>query len=162
MKWNEVTRINLQGNILVFKDAMIMLSEDEEAPEWPFIYCDPGEYIFEIDVPTPFNARRARMRLIDSEPERGGEIGVVEIDNAFLGAIDYENCLRAAKENFAEYDDWTVNNLFDELDINFSGEIDFKDTKMLYVKSGDGDGSYPCFELVCDGKQVGMECVFIE
>jgi hypothetical protein len=43
MKWNEVTRIEIQGNILLVKDAMIMLDEDEESPDYPGIQCDPGE-----------------------------------------------------------------------------------------------------------------------
>ncbi len=160
MNWNEVTTIEVEGKILVVKDAMIMLSEDEESPEWPFINCEPGEYIFEINVPSPFFAHRARIRKVGSEPVRGKEIGAVDIDHAFLGIIDYEKFLGAVNKNYEEYSDWTAMELDDELALNFSGEIEFSKAKLLYVKSGDGDGTYPCVELVQDGAQVGIECVF--
>lgn len=160
MDWNEVTTINIEGKILLVKDAMIMLNEDEESPEWPFINCEPGEYIFEINVPSPFYAHRARIRRIDSAPERGKGIGSVDIDHAFIGIIDYEKFVGAVKKDFEEYAEWTAMELDDELSLNFSGEINFDTTKLLYVKSGDGDGTYPCFELVQNGTQVGIECVF--
>ena len=160
MNWNEVTTIEVEGKILVVKDAMIMLSEDEESPEWPFINCEPGEYIFEINVPSPFFAHRARIRKVGSEPELGKEIGAVDIDHAFIGIIDYEKFLGALNNNYEEYSDWTAMELDDELALNFSGEIEFGGAKLLYVKSGDGDGAYPCVELVQDGAQVGIECVF--
>jgi len=161
MNWNEVTTIDVEGKILVVKDAMIMLDEDERSPEWPFINCVPGEYIFEINVPSPFFAHRARIRKAGSEPERGKEIGSVDIDHAFIGLIDYEKFLGAVKRDYEEYNDWTAMELDDELVLNFSGEIDFNEAKLLYVKSGEGDGTYPCFELLQNGFQVGIECVFI-
>ena len=162
MDWNEVTTIEIEGKILLVKDAMIMLSEDEESPELPYINCEPGEYIFEINVPSPFYAHRARIRKIDSEPERGKGIGSVDIDNAFIGIIDYEKYLGVVRKNYEEYSEWTAMELDDELSLNFSGEIEFNGAKLLYVKSGDGDGTYPCFELVQNGTQVGIECVFKE
>ena len=160
MDWNEVTTIEIEGKTLLVKDAMIMLEQDEETPEWPYVNCEPGEYIFEIHVPSPFFAHRARIRKIDSEPERGKEIGSVDVDHAFIGIIDYEKFLKAVKKNYEGYGDWTAMEFDDELGINFSGEIDFDEAKLLYVKSGDGDGTYPCFELVQNGIQVGIECVF--
>jgi hypothetical protein len=161
MNWNEVTTIKLEGNILAMKDAMIMLSEDENSPEWPFINCDPGEYVFEINVPTPFFAHRARIRKIGSKPEHGKEIGSVNVDHAFLGVIDYEKFLSEVKKDYEEYSDWTAMELDDKLSISFSGEINFNEAKLLYVKSGDGDGTYKCIELLQNGSQVGIECVFI-
>mgnify|MGYP003384656119 CR=1 FL=1 len=161
MDWNEVTRIETKGSILTVKDAMIMLSEDEKSPDWPYIECSPGEYIFEINVPAPFFAHRARIRKVDSEPALGKELGAIDVDHAFFGVIDYEVFRDAVSKDYEEYGDWTAMELDDELAINFSGEIQFDDTKLLYVKSGDGDGTYMCYELVENGKQVGIECVFI-
>lgn len=51
--------------------------------------------------------------------------------------------------------------LDDELAINFSGEILFRGEKLVYVKSVDGDGAYPVFELIEHGQPVGLECVLI-
>ena len=50
--------------------------------------------------------------------------------------------------------------LDDELDLNFSGKIAFGNTELAYVKSGDGDGTYPVFELIRDGEIVGLQCNF--
>ena len=161
MQWNEVTRIDVTGNRLVAKDAMVMLSEDEVEPEWPSMPCDPGEYVLEIHVPTPFNADRIRLRQAGSRPVTGKEIGAVSVDHAFVGFIDYEPFLAAAREDFESYEEWTMTELDDELAINFSGEIAFRGEKLLYVKSVGGDGVFPVFELVEDGQAVGLECVLV-
>lgn len=161
MKWNEVTRLEVKGNILTVKDAMTMLDEDESAPQTPFVEVKPGEFIFEIHVPKPFYAHRARIRRLGSKPKTGEEIGSVEVDSAFIAFIDYQPFLNAVKRDYEEYGDWTAGELDDELAINFSGEIAYADERLLYVKSGDGDGTYKCYEIVQDGTQVGVECVFI-
>jgi len=160
MKWNEVTTLEVEGKVLTIKDAMIMLSEDEESPEWPFVECPPGEYIFEINVPSPFHAHRARIRAVESNPELGKEIGAVDVDHAFIGVIDYEKFLNCVKRDYEEYGEWTSMELDDELAMNFSGKIEYQGAKLLYVKAGDGDGSYKCYELVEGGNVVGIECVF--
>lgn len=161
MKWNEVTRIDVEGPVVVIKDAMVMLSSDELESEWPSISSAPGEYILEIFVPEPFYAHRVRFRRSDSDPELGNEIGGVSVDHAFVAFIDYEPFLAAAKKNFASYEEWTMTQLDDELALNFSGEIEFRDQKLVYVKSVDGDGVFPVFELVEDGQTVGIECVLV-
>ncbi len=161
MEWNEVTRINTKGKILVLKDAMIMLSEDEKSPEWPYIECEPAEYIFEVNTPTPFHAHRVRIRKANSQPSLGNEIGSVDVDHAFIGIIDYEIFLEAVSNDYEMYGEWTAMELDDELAISFFGEIQYQDTKLLYVKSGNGDGTYKCYELIENGLQVGIECIFI-
>ena len=160
MDWNEVTRLAVEGSILVAKDAMILLNQGETSPEWPHIACAPGEYIFEINVPVPFHAHRARLRRIDSAPTLGEEIGTVDIDHGFIGFIDYEKFLATVNDDPEAFEEWTEMELDDELAVNFSGEIGFGATKLLYVKSGDGDGTYSCFELTENATPVGIECVF--
>ena len=161
MKWNEVTRIEVKGNLLIIKDAMILLSNIVAEPEWPSINCEPGEYIMEINVPEPFYAHRVRIIKTDSNPNIGNEIGMVSVDNGFIGIIDYEFFQTAVGNDFESYEEWTMTELDDELTLNFSGEVMFNQEKLVYVKSGDGDGVYPVYELVEDSKQVGLECVFI-
>ncbi len=159
MQWNEVTRIEVRGRLIVAKDAMVMLSADETEPEWPSIVCEPGEYVLEIHVSEPFQADRVRLRKSGSTPARGKEIGKVSIDHAFVGFIDYEPFLAAIKDHVDGYEEWTMTELDDELALNFSGEILFGEQKLVYVKSVGGDGVFPVLELVDDGKCVGMECV---
>ena len=162
MMWNEVTKIDVRGRVLVIKDAMIMLSPDEVAPEWPSVSCAPGEYVLEIHVPVPFHAHRVRLRKAGSDPALGKELGAVNIDHAFVAFVDYEHFLAAVRKDYESYEEWTMAELDDELAINFSGEIPFHDEKLVYVKSVDGDGAFPVFELVEDGEVVGMECVLVE
>lgn len=162
MMWNEVTKIDVRGSRIVIKDAMVMLSPDEVEPEWPSISCVPGEYVLEIHVPIPFHAHRVRLRRTDSDPGPGNEIGAVNVDHAFVGFVDYESFLAAVRKDFEAYEEWTMYELDDELAINFSGEILFGNEKLVYVKSVDGDGAFPVFELVEDGEVVGLECVLVE
>ena len=162
MKWNEVTRLDVKGRVLVIKDAMIMLDEDASEPAWPAINCEPGEYIIEINVPNPWICHRLRISQIGSQPSLGNEIGNVDIDHAFAGIIDYNSFYKAITSDYEEYAEWTMNELDDELAINFSGEIAFNNEKLVYVKSGEGDGRYTVFELIQNGRVVGFECVFIE
>ncbi|MDJ0698835.1 MAG: hypothetical protein QNJ07_03180 [Woeseiaceae bacterium] len=161
MTWNEVTRIDVRGGVIVAKDAMVMLSSDENDPEWPSVTCEPGEYVLEIYVPVPFNAHRVRIRKSESDPARGRELGKIDVDHAFVGFIDYEPFLAAVEQDFDSYEEWTMTELDDELAINFSGEISFCGEKLLYVKSVDGDGVYPAFELVEGGQPVGLECILV-
>ena len=161
MDWNEVTRIETKGTAIAIKDAMIMLNQEEEQPDGPYIKCEPGEYTFEIYVPISFCAYRARIRKVGSQPTLGKKIGDIDVDHAFIGVIDYEIFRDDILDNYERYEDWTATELGDELVINFSGEIPFNNTKLLYVKSGDGDGTYACHELLEGGNKVGIECIFI-
>ena len=161
MTWNEVTRIDVKGGLIVAKDAMIMLSGDETGPEWPSVTCAPGEYVLEIYVPVPFNAHRVRIRKAKSDAPRGKQLGTIDVDHAFVGFIDYGPFLDAVIQDFDSYEEWTMTELDDELAINFSGEISFGGEKLVYVKSVVGDGVYPVFELVEDGQPVGLECVLV-
>lgn len=161
LTWNEVTRIDVTGGVIVAKDAMVMLSSDESDPEWPSVSCTPGEYVLEIHVPVPFCAHRVRIRRAKTEPFRGKELGAIDVDHAFVAFIDYGPFLTAVKKDFESYEEWTMTELDDELAINFSGEISFCGEKLVYVKSADGDGVYPVFELVEEGQPVGLECVLV-
>ena len=162
LTWNEVTRIDVTGDTIVVKDAMVMLSSDEDESGWPSVSCAPGEYIVEIHVPVPFYAHRVRIRKAESDPSLGNKIGAVDVDHAFVAFIDYRPFLAAVKKDFDSYEGWTMMELDDELAINFSGEISFCGEKLVYVKSVDGDGVFPVFELVEDGESVGLEGVLVD
>ena len=138
-----------------------MLAEDRDTPEWPSVTSSPGEYVLEMYVPAPFHAHRCRVRRVGSNPVAGETIGTVDIDHGFIGFIDYEEFVAAVRQDTEACEEWTMTELDDELALNFSGEIEFSGQKLVYVKSGDGDGSYPVHQLIEDGEPVGMECVFI-
>ena len=162
MNWNVVTEIEVKGSKLVIKDSMIMLSKDEEIPEWPYVNVAPGLYSVEINVNDQWHCNRIRVLKKDKTAEIGNIIGSVEVDHGSVGIIDYEIFLCKVKENTDEYEEWTSMDLDDEIFNNFSGEIDFKGNQLAYVKSGDGDGTYPVYELKEKTETVGLECVFSE
>ena len=145
----------------MIKDAMIMIEVDTDEPEWPMIPCSSGEYVMEINVPEPFYAHRVRVRKEGSNPILGNELGNVSVDHAFVAIIDYESFLDTVKKDIDSYEEWTMTELDDELAINFSGEILFNGEKLLYVKSGEGDGIYPTYELIENDIIVGLETIFI-
>lgn len=161
MRWCEVATAEVLGKLICVKDAMIMLDDGDLVPEYPHVVCEPGEFVFEIFVePGTFHAYRARMRRVGSKPELGKVIGAVDVDNAFIAFHDYETFQKEVDESYEDYGEWTADELFDELGENFSGQIAFAESPLLYVQSGDGDGTYDCFELIENGKIVGIECSF--
>lgn len=84
------------------------------------------------------------------------------MDNGFIALIDYEPLYKAVTSKHQQYTDWTVHELDDELASNFSGKIKFNEMDLLYVQSGDGDGSYNCYGLSENNQTVGIECDFEE
>jgi len=160
MYWNTISEIEIKGRKLVIKDSMIMLSNDEDTPEWPYIDIEPGLYTVEINVKEQWYCNRIRVLKVGKTAEVGNKIGSVEVDHGSVGIIDYEMFLSKVKEDTEDYEEWTSMKLDDEIFSNFSGEIDFKGNQLVYVKSGDGDGTYPVYELKDTMEIVGLECVF--
>lgn len=161
LQWCEVARMELQSETICVKDAMVMLDADTPATAFPHVKCPPGEYVFEIFVePGQFYAHRARMLRANCDGTLGGRLGAVEVDSAYVGLVDFGLFRESVIDCFGDYEEWTAGELDDELLSNFSGEIQFNQVKLFYVKSGDGDGSYDCHELVDDGLQVGIEVAF--
>ncbi|MGI9204446.1 MAG: hypothetical protein ACR2Q3_10575 [Woeseiaceae bacterium] len=160
MKWYEVVKIEVKGNRIVAKDAMILLSQDEESPQWPTVSVAPGQYIVEIHLPQDWYCTRFRIRPVNSSPDVGGEVGSFDVDNGKAAFIDYDHFMSVVSHDYDAYEEWTGTELDDELAINFSGQIDFGDSPLVYVKSADGDGRFSAFELKENDAVVGLECRF--
>ena len=160
LQWNEVARLEVRGERLALKDAMIMLDADDTDPGWPFVVVSPGRYVAEIHLPSAWHCTRFRVRKVGAEPVLGTEIGQFDVDHGKACVVDYDTFRASVAEDIDEYEEWMANELDDELALNFSGEIAFCDTSLIYVKSGNGDGTYPAFELVEGEKIVGVECSF--
>ena len=158
--WNEVARIEIRGNRIVAKDAMILLDADEAEPGWPAVTVSPGDYVAELHLPSSWHCTRFRIRRTDATPDLGPQVGCFGVDHGKAAFIDYDAFHEKIAVDPGDYEEWTMNELDDELAINFSGEIPFSDTSLIYVKSGDGDGTYPVFQLIENGQVVGAECVF--
>lgn len=160
MNWHEVVKIEIRGSRIVAKDAMIMLDQAVDSPEWPAVSVAPGQYIIEIFLPQDWYCTRFRIRPVNSSPLVGSQAGTVAVDNGKAAFIDYDTFLAEVRVDYDAYEEWTGTELDDELAINFSGQIDFRDCPLVYVKSGDGDGNFPVYALQEGDAVVGMECHF--
>ncbi len=160
MKWNEVTKLDVHGSRIAIKDAMIMLDPDADTPEWPSVEVEPGRYVVEIHLPESWYCTRVRIRAEGSSPSLGEEIGRVDVDHGKAAVLDYDSFIAAVRADPEAYEDWTEGELDDELAMNFSGEIAFTDSALVYTTAGEGDGSYPAYRLVENGDTVGLECHF--
>ncbi len=160
MNWNHLAQIETRGQQIIIKDAMILLDSAETTPEWPAIVVDPGMYDIEINVPEPWYCARVRARKVGSNPELGKMIGHLSVDHGSVGILDYETFVSEINSSYPDYEEWTETALDDEINENFSGQITYKSSLLVYVKSGNGDGTYPVYELIEDGKVVGLECNF--
>lgn len=160
MKWYKVVRIEILGTRIAAKDAMIMLDQDVQSPEWPTVAVTPGQFIVEIHLPEDWYCTKFRIRSVHANPSVGRSLGTLAVDNGKAAFIDYDTFLAAIRDDVDAYEEWTGSDLDDELAINFSGQIDFNGTPLVYVKSGPGDGSFSAFELTDGDDVVGLECHF--
>jgi hypothetical protein len=65
------------------------------------------------------------------------------------------------KKNYDEYSNWTSMALDDFIWDQVSGKIDFLKESLVFLHSGDGDGTYPVYELLHNDNVVGLECDFL-
>lgn len=112
----------------------------------------------------PGDRRVSRLRAILSEPSTSGSrLDDVGVDFAQVGAFD-PVILDEAGEKM---DNAEGEKMVADLDlgaIQEFGVVQFgagERAVMPVVVSGFGDGGYPIHELLCDGKRVGVEVVFI-
>ena len=159
MSYSKIGEIEVKGKRIVIKDSMIMLSDDENTPEWPFVSVENG--IYEIQVVAKGDTNSS-VRVISSGTNgvRGQKVGNVDVDHGGVGIIDYDSFLSAVQENYEDYEDWTSMELDDVVWNQTSGEIDFMDVPLFFLQSGEGDGSYPVYETLENEKVVGLECDF--
>jgi hypothetical protein len=159
MSFKKIGEIEIKGNRLVIKDSMIMLSQDEDKPEWPYVTIDSGIY----DIQVMENGDQySSVRIIKSgvTGTRGKGIGDVEVDHGGIGIIDYDTFLSAVHKNYDDYENWTAMELDDLVWTEASAKVKFMGQPLFFLHSGDGDGTYPVYELLESEKVVGLECDF--
>ena len=159
MKWEQFFDYNVTGERIIIKDGMIMVSENEKEPEWPCVKVNPGKYKIELSQEDNFVAA-VRIYKEGSNLSLGGKIGELQIDHAKAAFCDYDLLLKTVQNDPEGYMEWTENECEEAVWENEKGEVCFKNHKMIFFQSGDGDGVYPVFELLDDTKIVGMLCEF--
>jgi hypothetical protein len=157
-----ITTLPIKGTRIIVKDAMIMLYEKAETPEWPHVIVAPGEYAVSI-LSNEGETSGVRVCRTDvSAPKRGKEVGRVSVDNAAVAICDYDALLAAVQADLDAYSDWTEDDCETAVWEQDSGVLEFCGVPIVHLKTGVGYGTFPVWELVGDGKVVGMECLFGE
>jgi hypothetical protein len=157
----KITTLAIEGERLIIKDAMTMLYEEAEAPEWPYVAVEHGEYIVSVLLEDGKN-RGVTVCLAGSVgAKRGKEIGRVSVDHGAVAVCEYDALLAAAKADPDGYSDWTEDECEGAVWENESGVLRFGDVRIAYLKTGVGDGAFPVWELLEGHRVVGMECLFL-
>jgi len=159
MKHNVAT-LPIKGKRIIIKDAMIMLYEKAETPEWPHVVVAPGEYVVSV-LSGKKGASGVRVcRAGVAKPRKGKEVGRVSVDHAAIAICDYDALLAAAKADLDAYNDWTEDECETAVWEEESGVLMFGGVAIAHMKTGVGDGEFPVMELLDGDKIVGMECCF--
>jgi len=162
MNYELIETIDIKGETLVIKDSMIMLGENENSTEWPYIKADSGLYNIEAifdDEEGIYSIVRVTQDGI-TDFTRGNKIGDVDVDHGSIGIIDYDIFIQEVNKDYDAYEEWTSMDLDDKVWFSLHGKVNFNNATLTFIKAGDGDGSYPVYELQKDGKVIGLECDF--
>ena len=156
----QITTLAIEGERLIIKDAMTMLYEEAETPEWPYVAVEHGEYLVWALIKDGQN-RGVRVSLAGSvDAKRGKELGRVSVDHGAVAICEYDALLAAVKTDPDAYSDWTEDKCESAVWENESGVLRFGDVRIAYLKTGVGDGAFPVWELVERNRVIGMECLF--
>jgi len=156
-----VDKIVIRGKRVVIKDSMIMLRRDETSPEWPCISIESGIYSIQINMLDKDICSSVIVKKVGQTFTEKNNIGSVDVDHGSIGIIDYDNFMQAIQNNYNEYEEWTAGPLDDTVWEHIFGKVNFKNESLHFVRSGEGDGTYPVYELIEDNKTIGFECEFI-
>ena len=159
MDYKEIDTIDIKGKRILIKDSMILLDDNENMPEWPFVTIESGIYdINVLEKGDPYSS----VQIIKNgmSGARGKNIGNVNVEHGGIAIIDYDTFLSTIQKNYDDYCEWTSMELDDLVWSQVSGKIEFLNEPLFFLHSGDGDGSYPVYEVVQDGNIIGIECDF--
>jgi hypothetical protein len=157
-------KLKLEGGALQFVATMQLGLRGNNEYECVEIPAIPGTYAVQCRAARFGND--TRISALRAFPEgmltkRGEKLKEIPVDCGGIAVVDIDVVHASMNENRERETEW-----FDDV-LYHSGTVEvakWKPTKtdIPYVDSGFGDGSYPVYELKCDGKVVGLEAVFIE
>lgn len=133
-------------------------------PEGVILPVTAGEFVVEARVVTfgdDQRVSRVRVRPTQSSCVVGDKAGEVGVDLAAIAVTDVDLLGAWAEANRDETQDWGQ-----ELWFNRAAPAGFfscpaASTELAFVDSGIGDGTYPVYYLVENGRNVGLEVAFI-
>ena len=165
--WLPFHKLELRGNALQFVEKRVLGIRGEDEYECIEIPASPGTFFVECrGVRFGSDARVAAMRAFPegTTVERGQKIGDIPVDLGGVSVVDISAIENSINENEEDYEEWMEEILFNSESESLVSVDEWlaTSTKIPSVEGGFGDGSYDVYELLFEGKRVGLEIVFIE
>ena len=158
--WLDFCEFSLRGSSILVVDASFVPSADDGL----LIELPPGKYEVQaqvLDYGGDRRPARLRIQLAGSNAAMGAEIGKTWTDTATTGICDFEIFSAA----WGEDSDASFEIIKPALEDNHHYGVAVLDANvgavMPFLHSGFGDGTYPVYELVAEGRRVGFEVEFI-
>ncbi|MEQ1824197.1 MAG: hypothetical protein ABL949_16945 [Fimbriimonadaceae bacterium] len=151
---------------LTIHSGKLFIGDGQMAPLEPGVIVDlePGTYEVarqKMDFDGDFRVATMRVVLPEVQFSRGPSLGESWADTATQAVCDHER-YKAAYDELGEAAYWEK---FDDELCTDDGDIvnlDPENGAVLFItSSGWGDGSFPVFELLHEGKRVGVEIEMI-
>ena len=166
--WYDVATLSLVSGELWIGDPGFSAAE-LHGDDGLRVALEPGTYSVRacvVDFGTGNFVARLRVCSLDlSDLAPGEEIGEAGTDSAAIGVCDARELLAAFRSRFG--DDMNMNaaaQFLEDFDYQRCGVLqpdENVEASLVYVHSGFGDGGGPVYELVADGRRVGVEVPFI-
>jgi len=161
--WLHICNFILRGTHLQMVELRIVGGRHEE--DSIIIPATPGTYTVEYQtISYGQDCRISRMRVFPDGLTivLGGPLGTIDVDWGGIAVTDIDILAPSVEEHLEEYGHWFNNDVFE----NHSEPVGMfrwkqADTNIPYADGGFGDGTYTVYQLLRDGKVVGLEVEFI-
>jgi hypothetical protein len=158
--WIAHGQIEVKGTRLQMLDVYMAGNDDEGV----ILRVVPGRFLIAVRVMTYSDDRRVsrlRVRPPNATCIIGAKAGAVGVDLGAVAVCDVDLVAVWASANEDQWQDWGQ-----QLWFNRTAPVGIFDcpaaaTELLVVDSGFGDGTYPVYHLMSDGRPVGLEIEFI-
>ena len=158
--WLDFCQLVLKGNRVLCVDAQFAPSAEDGL----LVELSPGKYLVQAKcVNYGGDKRVSRLRLLPKKivATLGAQLGETWTDTAKTSVCDH----KVFSEAWGDDDDTS----YEKTSPAFETDKPFgkatldkaSDAVLPFVDSGFGDGTFPVFELLADGKRVGFEIEFI-
>lgn len=164
--WLPFHTLTLRGNALQFVEKRVIGLRGEREYECTEVPATPGVYLVECrGARYKHDTRVAAMRAYPTglSVTRGKKVKELPVDIGGIAVVDIDIVQVSMREEEALYEEWHEEVIYGVDDSQVYVDVwEPTGTEIPSTESGFGDGSYPTYELLHHGKQVGLEVVYIE
>ena len=153
-------QVDIQGERLQILDVAMAGNEDEGVS----VAVAPGVYVVEARVMTyGIDRRISRVRVFANglSGVPGEQAGEVSVDLAAVAICDVDRLHAWAQANEEDWQRWVEGLAYKHTASAGAYTCEPAGTIVPFLDTGFGDGTYPVFPLMRDGRVVGLEAVFL-